>query len=86
VTTPLEFAEAVQLFALSTGGGQFILAGKSLTYGDAYSGSGYVDGASLAFSFFSGLLPGMLQGTLTLATGERAPAPSSTPTTSRSRT
>jgi hypothetical protein len=66
----VEFAEVVEFFVLRTGGGQLILTGKSLTYGDAYSGAGYIDGADVNFTFFSGLLPGMLQGSLKLATGE----------------
>ena len=66
----VEFAEVAELFTLSTGGGQLILTGKSLTYGDAYSGSGYIEGADVFFTFFSGLLPGMLQGSLKLATGD----------------
>jgi len=66
----VEFAEVVEFFVLFTGGGQLILTGKSLTFGDAYSGAGYVDGADVVFSFFSGLLPGMLQGRVTIATGD----------------
>jgi hypothetical protein len=66
----VEFAEVVEFFVLSTGGGQLILTGKSLTYGDAYSGSGYVDGPDVVFTFFSGLLPGILQGRLTMSTGD----------------
>lgn len=66
----VEFGEAVEFFVLSTGGGQLILTGKSLTYGDAYSGSGYVDGPDFFFSFFSGLLPGLLQGQITISTGD----------------
>jgi hypothetical protein len=66
----VEFAEVVELFVLSTGGGQLILTGKSLTYGDAYSGAGYVEGPDVFFTFFSGLLPGMLQGKLTIDTGD----------------
>ena len=66
----VEFAEAVEFFVLSTGGGQLILTGKSVTYGDAYSGAGYIEGGNVFFTFFSGLLPGMLQGSLKLATGD----------------
>jgi hypothetical protein len=66
----VEFAELVELFVLPTGGGQFILTGKSLTYGDSYSGSLYVEGTEVLFTVFSGLLPGMLSGTLTIATGD----------------
>jgi hypothetical protein len=65
----VEFAELVEFFVLPTGGGQLILTGKSLTYGDAYSGSGYLAGPDVNFTFFSGLLPGMLQGTIKIATG-----------------
>jgi hypothetical protein len=64
-----EFVEVVEFFVLSTGGGQLILTGKSLTYGDAYSGSGYIDGPDFFFTFFSGLMPGMLQGTIKISTG-----------------
>ena len=66
----VEFAELVEFFVLPTGGGQLILTGKSLTYGDAYSGSGYVDGPDVAFTFFRGLLPGMLQGSIKISTGD----------------
>jgi hypothetical protein len=66
----VEFGELVEFFVLPTGGGQLILTGKSITYGDAYSGSGYVDGTDVVFSFFSGLLPGLLQGQVTISTGD----------------
>jgi hypothetical protein len=65
----VEFAEVVRLFALPTGGGQAILTGESVTFGDAYSGSGYVTGNSFVFTLVSGLLPGLLEGTLNLGTG-----------------
>jgi hypothetical protein len=66
----VEFAELVEFFVLPTGGGQLILTGKSLTYGDAYSGSGYVSGPDFFFTFFSGLLPGLLQGSIKISTGD----------------
>ena len=66
----VEFSELVEFFLLPTGGGQLILTGKSITFGDAYSGSGYVDGPDVVFSFFSALLPGMLQGRVTQSTGD----------------
>ena len=66
----VEFAELVEFFVLPTGGGQLILTGKSLTYSDAYSGSGYVDGINFFFTFFSGSLPGLLTGVLIKNTGD----------------
>ena len=63
-----EFEETAQVFALPSGGDQFILTGTSLTFGDAYSGSGYVAGSDFTFSLFSGLLPGLMEGVLDLAT------------------
>jgi len=65
----VEFTEVAELFALSTGGGQLILTGKSLTYGDAYSGAGYVDGTDFVFTLSSGLLPGVMEGKLKIGTG-----------------
>jgi hypothetical protein len=65
----VEFAELLELFVLPTGGGQFILTGKSPTYGDSYSASLYVEGTEVLFTAFSGLLPGMLSGTLTIGNG-----------------
>jgi hypothetical protein len=68
----VEFAEVVELFVLPTGGGQAILTGKSLTYEDTYSGSVHstLGGEFLTFTFFSGLLPGMLGGILQVTTGD----------------
>jgi hypothetical protein len=66
----VEFAEVVEFFVLPTGGGQMMLTGKSLTYVDTYSGSGYIDGKFLTFTVFSGLLPGMLGGILDITTGD----------------
>jgi hypothetical protein len=65
-----EFAEVAQFFALPTGGGQLILTGQSLTFGDAYTGSGYLVGSDFTFSVASGLLPGLLEGVLNLSTGQ----------------
>jgi hypothetical protein len=65
----VEFGEVAEFFALATGGGQLILTGKSLTFGDAYSGSGYLEGGDFAFTLTSGLLPGVLEGAITLGTG-----------------
>jgi hypothetical protein len=66
----VEFGEVAEFFALATGGGQLILTGKSLTFGDAYSGAGYVDGSDFVFTLKSGLLPGIMEGTLALGTGQ----------------
>jgi hypothetical protein len=66
----VEFAEVVEFFALPTGGGQMILTGKSLTYSDAYSGSGYVDDINVFFTFSSGSLPGLLAGVLIKNSGD----------------
>lgn len=65
----VEFEEIVRIFALPTGGGQFILTGESLTFGDAFTGSGYMAGNDFIFSLASGLLPGLLEGALNLKTG-----------------
>jgi hypothetical protein len=64
-----EFAEVAQFFALPTGGGQVILTGQSLTFGDAYTGSGYLVGSDFTFSVASGLL-GLMEGVLNLSTGQ----------------
>ena len=66
----VEFAEVVELFALPTGGGQMILTGRSLTYNDAYTGSGYVEGINVIFTLVSGSLPGMLSGVIIKDTGD----------------
>ena len=65
----VEFGEIAEFFALPTGGGQLILTGKSLTFGDAYSGAGYVEGSDFAFTLTSGLLPGIMEGALNTSTG-----------------
>lgn len=65
----VEFDEVAQFFVLPTGGGQAILTGESLTFGDAYSGSGYLVGSDFSFSVMSGLLPGLLEGVVDLNTG-----------------
>ena len=64
----IEFQEVAQFFALLTGGGQLILTGESITFGDAYSGSGYLSGSDFVFSVMSGLLPGLLEGVINLGT------------------
>lgn len=66
----VEFAEITEFFALPTGGDQLVLTGKSITFGDAYSGAGYIDGNDLIFSLSSGLLPGLLEGIINLSTGQ----------------
>jgi hypothetical protein len=66
----VEFDEVAQFFTLPTGGGQFILTGQSLTFGDAYTGSGYLAAGNFVFSFASGLLPGLFEGILDVTTGE----------------
>jgi hypothetical protein len=66
----VEFDEVAQFFALPTGGGQLILTGESVTFGDAYTGSGYVTGSDFTFSVASGLLPGLLEGVISLGTGQ----------------
>jgi hypothetical protein len=68
----VEFEETARFFALPTGGGQLILTGHSLTFGDAYSGSGYVSGVQFVFTLASGLLPGLLEGTIDLSTNQGA--------------
>jgi hypothetical protein len=64
-----ELEEVAQFFALPTGGGQAILTGQSLTFDDAYTGSGYVTGNDFVFSLASGVLPGLLEGIISLTTG-----------------
>jgi hypothetical protein len=66
----VEFEEIAQFFTLPTGGGQYILTGQSLTFGDAYSGSGYLTAGRFVFSFASGLLPGLLEGVINVGTGQ----------------
>jgi hypothetical protein len=66
----VEFTEVAQFFTLPTGGGQFILTGQSLTFGDAYTGSGYLAGGDFVFTFASGLLPGLFEGTINVSTGQ----------------
>ncbi len=62
----VEFDEVAQFFALATGGGQVILTGENITFGDAYSGAGYLIGSDFVFSAVSGLLPGLLEGVINL--------------------
>jgi opacity protein-like surface antigen len=66
----VEFGEIAQVFALPTGGGQMIVTGKSLTFGDAYTGAGYLEGTDFAFTLATGLLPAVLEGGLNLNTGQ----------------
>jgi len=66
----VEFEEVAQFFTLPTGGGQFILTGQSLTFGDAYTGSGYLAAGNFVFSFASGLLPGLFEGIINVSTGQ----------------
>jgi hypothetical protein len=47
-----------------------ILTGESITFGDAYTGSGYAVGNEFVFTLASGLLPGVLEGVLNLNTGK----------------
>jgi hypothetical protein len=60
----VEFEEVAQFFTLPTEGGQYILTGQSLTFSDAYTGSGYLTtgltAGNFVFSLASGLLPGVL--------------------------
>jgi hypothetical protein len=70
----VEFEEVAQFFTLPTEGGQYILTGQSLTFSDAYTGSGYLTtgltAGNFVFSLASGLLPGVLEGVLNLSTGQ----------------
>jgi hypothetical protein len=66
----VEFDEVAQFFALATGGGQLILTGENITFGDAYSGAGYLIDSDFVFSVVSGLLPGLLEGVVNLSTGQ----------------
>lgn len=66
----VEFEEIAQFFTLPTGGGQYILTGQSLTFSDAYTGSGYLAAGNFVFSLASGLLPGVLEGVLNPSTGQ----------------
>jgi hypothetical protein len=66
----VEFDEVAQFFALATGGGQVILTGENITFGDAYSGAGYQIGGDFVFTAVSGLLPGVLEGVIRLGTGQ----------------
>jgi hypothetical protein len=63
------FDEHVEMFALPTGGAQYVLTGRSLTFGDAYSGSGYAEGDLAEISLVSAFAPATVQATLTLSTG-----------------
>src|SRR5262245_6768318 len=64
----VEFDEVAQFFVLPTAGGQVILTGENISFGDAYSGAGYVTGNDFVFSAVSGLLPGVLEGIIRLGT------------------
>jgi hypothetical protein len=66
----VEFDEVAQFFALATGGGQVILTGENISFGDAYSGAGYLIGGDFVFTAVSGLLPGVLEGVILLRTGQ----------------
>ena len=66
----VEFDEVAQFFALATGGGQVILTGENITFGDAYSGAGYLTGNDFVFSAVSGLLPGLLEGVINLGSNQ----------------
>jgi hypothetical protein len=66
----VEFGEVAEFFALPTGGGQLILTGKSLTFGDAYSGAGYAEGNDFVFTLTTGLLPGVMEGAINVGTGD----------------
>ena len=66
----VEFDEVAQFFVLATGGGQVILTGENITFGDAYSGAGYVIGSDFVFSAVSGLLPGLLEGVINLGSNK----------------
>ena len=66
----VEFQEVAQFFTLPTGGGQFILTGQSVTFGDAYTGSGYLASGNFVFTFASGLLPGLFEGIINVSTGQ----------------
>jgi hypothetical protein len=66
----VEFEEVAQFFVLPTGGGHAILTGENLSFGDAYSGAGYATGNNFVFSAVSGLMPGVLEGTINVSTGQ----------------
>jgi hypothetical protein len=66
----VEFDEVIQVFILPTGGGQVVLTGASLTFSDAFTGSGYVAGNDFVFTLASGLLPGLLEGILNVNSGQ----------------
>jgi hypothetical protein len=68
----VEFEEIARFFALPTGGAQLVLTGQSLTFGDSFSGSGYVSGGQFVFTLASGLLPGLLEGAINLSTQQGA--------------
>jgi hypothetical protein len=68
----VEFGEVARFFALATGGGQVILTGENLSFGDAYSGAGYFTDDDFVFSVVSGLLPGLLEGVINQNTGQGA--------------
>jgi hypothetical protein len=65
----VEFGEVAEFFALATGGGQLIVTGKSLTFGDAYTGAGYIEGNDLVFSLTTGLAAAVLEGGINLNVG-----------------
>ena len=66
----VEFEEVAQFFVLPMAGGHAILTGENISFGDAYSGAGYVTGGNFVFSVVSGLMPGVLEGTINMSTGQ----------------
>jgi len=66
----VEFEEVAQFFLLPTAGGQVIMTGENISFGDAYSGAGYVNGSNFVFSVMSGLMPGLLEGVINTGTGQ----------------
>jgi hypothetical protein len=66
----VEFGEVAEFFGLGTGKGQLIVTGKSLTFGDAYTGSSYIEGNVLAFTLAIGIVPAVLEGAINLSNGQ----------------
>jgi hypothetical protein len=66
----VEFGEVAEFFGLGTGNGQLIVTGKSLTFGDAYTGASYIEGSIIAFTLAIGMLPAVLEGAINLSNGQ----------------
>jgi hypothetical protein len=66
----VEFGEVAEFFGLGTGKGQLIATGKSITFGDAYTGASYIEGNVIVFTLAIGLVPAVLEGQINLSNGQ----------------